>query len=91
MVREGNANPDSPAFSVIAERTTIFEEALFVTMPLRDVELLQTFRVLGDPLLRLAVTHELGHAICHEFDERRADDYGRALREGQRPECYRRR
>ena len=87
IVLEENGNPVSPAFSVIAQRITIFEEALFVTMPLRDVELLQTFGTLGDPLLRLAVTHELGHAICHEFNERRADEYGRALREGGRPKC----
>jgi hypothetical protein len=89
LVGEGNGNPDSPAFSVIADRITIFEEALLVTMPLRDVELLPKFGVLGDALLRLAVTHELGHAMCHEFDERRADDYGRALREGGRPKCNR--
>jgi len=42
---------------------------------------------LGDALLDLAVTHELGHAICQDQDERRADDYGRGLREKKPVAC----
>ena len=41
-------------------------------------------------LLDLAVTHELGHAICHDQDERRADDYGRGLREKKPVACGKR-
>jgi hypothetical protein len=88
MVRELSGNPRSPAFTLIDERITVFEQALFKTMPLRDVELLQTFGATGDALLRVAITHELGHAICHESDERRADDFGLALRQGRSPSCY---
>ena len=50
-------------------------------------ELLLMFGVIGDALLDLAVTHELGHAICHDQDERRADDYGRGLREKKPVAC----
>jgi hypothetical protein len=45
------------------------------------------FGVIGNALLDLAVTHELGHAICHDQDERRADDYGRDLREKKPVAC----
>ena len=31
----------------------------------------------------LAITHEMGHAICQEKNERKADDDGEALREGR--------
>jgi len=45
------------------------------------------FGLLGNALLDLAVTHELGHAICHDQDERRADDYGRELRQKKTVDC----
>ena len=48
------------------------------------------FGVIGDALLDLAVTHELGHAICQDQDERRADDYGRGLREKKPVNCVKR-
>jgi hypothetical protein len=41
--------------------------------------LLRTFGVIASALLDLAVSHELGHAICQERDERPADDYRREL------------
>ena len=49
-------------------------------------ELLQRFSVIGPALVDLAVTHELGHAICQENNERNADDYGRDLRAGKVPD-----
>jgi Zn-dependent peptidase ImmA (M78 family) len=33
-----------------------------------------------DDLLKLAVTHELGHALSNEKNERKADAYGEQLR-----------
>jgi Zn-dependent peptidase ImmA (M78 family) len=39
-------------------------------------------------LLDLAVTHELGHAICQDRDQRRADDYGRELRQTKTVDCH---
>src|ERR1700745_1731767 len=41
--------------------------------------LLRTFAVIASPLLDLAVSRELGDAICQERDERPADDYRREL------------
>ena len=35
----------------------------------------------------LAVTHELGHAICDEHDEAAADRFGEELRKGNTPPC----
>ena len=53
----------------------------------RNKELLQRFDVIGPTLLDLAVTHEMGHGICQEKNERKADDYGRELREARIPDC----
>ena len=41
---------------------------------------------IGTVLLDLAVTHELGHAICQDTNERHADDFGHALLAPKRPE-----
>jgi hypothetical protein len=38
-------------------------------------------------LLELAVSHELGHAICEEPNEATADRFGEDLRKGQTPRC----
>ena len=35
----------------------------------------------------IAVTHELGHALCWEKNERLANEYGKKLREGKIPQC----
>jgi hypothetical protein len=42
---------------------------------------------MGAALVDLAITHEMGHAICQEKREREADDYGRELRDGKIPDC----
>jgi hypothetical protein len=41
--------------------------------------------VTGEALLELAVKDELGHGVCHDQDERKADGYGRELRQGKIP------
>jgi hypothetical protein len=87
LVRSLGGDPVSPAFSVIEQRTTVLERSLFSANVSRNRELLLTFGVLGGALLNLAVTHELGHAICQDKDERRADDYGRELRDKRAVEC----
>jgi hypothetical protein len=53
----------------------------------RNKELLQRFNLMGATLVDLAITHEMGHGICQEKDEHRADDYGRELRSGKIPDC----
>jgi hypothetical protein len=44
---------------------------------------MQRFSLMGAPLVDLALTHEMGHGICEEKDERRADNYGKDLRDGK--------
>jgi hypothetical protein len=38
-------------------------------------------------LLELAVTHELGHALCEEPNETAADHFGEELRKGRLMRC----
>jgi len=80
-------DPNSPAFSILERRQTFFEEVLLVPKPQRQIELLSKWRTGFDQFLDLAVTHELGHAVCNDPDERRADRFGQRLRQGQSPQC----
>ena len=80
-------DPDSPAFTVLNRRVTFFEEALVSPVPERRVELVRQWSLGMDDLLNLAVTHELGHALCNERNERKADAYGEQLRKGQSLQC----
>jgi len=82
-----HGNPVSPAFSIIDQHMTVLESSLFTATPIRDKSLLRTFGVIGGDLLDLAVTHELGHAICQDRDQRRADEYGRELRHTKMVNC----
>jgi hypothetical protein len=82
-------NPDSPAFSVLEKRETFLEEALVSPVPLRRLELMTTWSSSMNDLLEIAVTHELGHALCHEEDEAKADRNGRLLREHEPLKCRR--
>ena len=77
----------SPAFSIIDQHMTVLESSLFKATPIRDKSFLRTFGVIGGALLDLAVTHELGHAICQEQDQHRADAYGRELRQTRNVDC----
>jgi hypothetical protein len=90
LVHGLGGDPTSPAFSIVEQGTTVVEGGLFSATPSRNKELLLLFGVIGNALLDLAVTHELGHAICHDQDERRADDYGRGLREQKPVACGKR-
>jgi hypothetical protein len=87
LVRGQGGDPVSPAFSMLDQRLTLLDGSLFVASAGRNKELLQRFSMIGPDLLDLAVTHEMGHGICQEKDERRADDYGRELRGGKVPDC----
>jgi hypothetical protein len=87
LVRGQGGDPVSPAFSMLDQRMTLLDGSLFVASASRNKELLQRFDMIGATLLDLAVTHEMGHGICEEKNERKADDYGRELREGKAPDC----
>ena len=87
LQRQHRMDPDSPAFTVLDRRETFFEEALVSPVTTRRVELVRQWSLGMDELLRLAVTHELGHALCNEKNERKADAYGEELRKGQPVQC----
>lgn len=87
ILERAHRDPDSPAFSILERRQTFFEDVLFVPNPRRRIELSSKWRIGFDQFLELAVTHELGHALCHDADERRADRFGEHLRQGQTPSC----
>jgi len=80
-------NPDSPAFTALEPRETFVEEALFLHHPERTSELMREWQRSMPALLELAVSHELGHAICEEPNEATADRFGEDLRKGQTPRC----
>jgi hypothetical protein len=75
------------AFSALGLRSTFLEEALFVYSPTRADELARDFHAPFSQLLSIAVSHELGHAICHERNEAAASRIAVQLRTGKHPEC----
>jgi hypothetical protein len=87
MKRRLRRDPDSPAFTILRARRTFIEEALIAPAPGRSAELIGHWSRSIDDLLALAITHELGHALCNEQDEHKADAYGRVLRTGRLPDC----
>ena len=87
LVRSQGGDPVSPAFSMLEQRATLLDSSLFAGSATRNKELLERFGLIGPALVDLAITHEMGHGICQEKNERRADDYGKELREGKAPGC----
>jgi hypothetical protein len=87
LVRGKGGDPVSPAFSMLDQRVTLLDASLFEGSASRNKELMQRFSLMGAPLVEQALTHEMGHGICQEKDERRADNYGRDLRDGKAPDC----
>lgn len=86
LLRVGR-DPDSPAFSILGKRQTFLEEALFSPTAGRSAELLRKWSMPLDRLRDLAITHELGHAICGYEDEVSADRFGQRLRQGELTYC----
>ena len=87
IVKSLGGDPESPAFTEFAARVTVLEDALFETADSRKANLAQRYRQPLSGLLDYTVTHEIGHAICHERSEKLADAYGLALRMGTTPIC----
>ena len=73
-------NPSSPAFSHLEQHRTFLDEALLVLKPKRQLELMERWNLTVDKLLDLTVTHELGHALCQEADETKAEHFAERLR-----------
>ena len=87
IVKALGGDPESPAFTELTTHVTVLEGALFETADMRRVALAQRYGQTVSGLLDYAVSHEIGHAICHERDERLAEAYGRDLRMGTTPVC----
>jgi hypothetical protein len=83
-------DPDSPAFSLPDQRKTFLEEVLFAPDAVRWPEILNKWKIPFNQFLDFAVTHELGHAFCNEYDESKAERYAKRLRKGKHPVCDRR-
>ena len=87
LQRSRGVNPDSPAFTYCAKKETFLEEALLTGEPTRVKELLLVWRMSMENLLNFAIAHELGHALCNEKDEEKANRTAKLLREGVLPNC----
>jgi hypothetical protein len=72
--------PGSPAFSDLGSRVTVLEDAFFAGHGQGLSELMSRSGMPPHQLLEYALTHELGHAICQDRDEIRADKYALLLR-----------
>ena len=78
---------NSPAFTYYPARETFIEEALVTEVPGRRAALLVLWGMSMPNLLNFAVAHELGHALCNEKDESKAERVARMLREGKPASC----
>jgi hypothetical protein len=88
IVQKLHLNRQSPAFSALTQRETFLEDALFFSQPGRTDELVMFLGTPIDQLLSVAVSHELGHAICHSGDEATANRVAEQLRSGKYPVCF---
>lgn len=80
MLTSFHLDYDSPAVTILGDDVTLLDESLITPRPERAAELMNGFKIRLDELLDIAIAHELGHAICHETNEFRADAIGRNLR-----------
>ena len=87
IVMPRGIDPDSPAFTYLPKRETFIEEALVAIVPQRCGELIVRWQMSTDDLLALAVTHELGHVVCNETSEVKANRAARTLLEGKPVSC----
>jgi hypothetical protein len=87
LVLKLHLDPRSPAFTAVQARKSFLEGALFSPKPARADELVKNFGVLGDQLLTIAVSHELGHALCNGEDEKIAKRVSDQLRSGGKIDC----
>jgi len=71
----------SPAFSLLLGRATVMDSSLLGGSADRNIELKKWAGMsVGPAFVDFALTHELGHAICQEKNERLANEYGEELR-----------
>jgi hypothetical protein len=80
-------DPNSPAFTYYPGKETFLEEALVSEVPRRRFDLKSTWGMSIEKLLDYAIAHELGHALCNERNEIKADRAAKSMREGNAPSC----
>ena len=80
-------DPDSPAFTYYPGKATFFEDALVAEVPRRRFNLQASWGMSIEDLLVYAIAHELGHAVCNEQDEAKANRTAKLLRQGRPPSC----
>ena len=80
LAKSLHLDPDSPAVTLLDDDTILLEESLIAPRANRAAELMDSYEIALDQLLDVAISHELGHAICHEENEFRADSIGRDIR-----------
>jgi len=86
-VKALGGDTESPAFTELGAHVTVLEDTLFENTGSRKELLAHRFGLTTGNILDFAVTHEMGHAICNEHNERLADEYGLDLRKGISPVC----
>src|SRR6266576_4215712 len=77
----------SVAFSSMDQRTTVLEEPLFLSRGILTDKLARDLQVRPDQLVSMAVSHELGHVLCHDPSEAAANRVAEQLQDGKNPEC----
>jgi hypothetical protein len=87
IVTPRGLNPDSPAFTYYPGKATFFEDALVAEVPRRRFNLQSSWGMSIEDLLVYAIAHELGHALCNERDEGKANRTAKLLRQGGPPSC----
>jgi hypothetical protein len=87
IIKSLGGDTESPAFTELAAHVTVLEDTLFEPANPRKANLAQRYGQPLNGLLDYAVSHEIGHALCHERNEKLADTYGHALRMGTTPIC----
>jgi hypothetical protein len=87
ILRSRGLNPDSPAFTLLARRQTYIEESLVAPERERSSELFARWGMPTSRLLEVALTHEMGHGICQDADEEKANRVAVMLRSGKPAGC----
>jgi len=87
ILRSRGLDPDSPAFTLLGRRQTYIEESLVAPERGRSRELFDRWGILTDRLLEIALTHEMGHGICGDADEDKANRVAVMLRSGKPAWC----
>jgi hypothetical protein len=87
ILRSRGLDPDSPAFTFLSKRQTYIEESLVAPERERSSELFARWGMPTGTLLNVALTHEMGHGICQDADEEKANRVAVMLRNGKAARC----